>query len=600
MQKPNVVLDILSKRSKDGKDIDQIYRCMYNPEWYLLAYNRLAKTVNSHDVDIVDGMSLKRITCIVDEMKFERYKWKDSKVITTYKSGFKQLLLPDWRDKLVQEVMYMLLYAIYEPKFSDASHGYRHGRGVHTALTRIRQKGNATEYFIKGDISRCYEMIDHKILLNILSKTIKDGRFIELVRKMLRAGRFGDDLTYGKSYSGIPIGGKLSSLLLNIYLNELDSYIDRTVCIEFNQLSKRPINKVYGQIRSKIEYRLQQLRVITDIDKIKKFTSEIKTLRKELRNTPSKCSIKDTTYRRLIYTRYADDWIICFVGTYKEAQSISNRIQYFLKDQLKLKIEQDRCQINKANKVPTRFLGYDIITQWDDTKIGPNNQRSLSGSIGFLIPKEVIIRKRSTYMKHNKPIHLSQCIHDSVFDIIQSYQWTFSNFCQYYKFARNQHLLNVLKWVMRTSLAKTLAAKLKISVTKVFKRFSGTRTVNGFTYKVLMTSITSATGSTYIAYFGAVPLRRQIALNTAVIKDINDIFYQTRTALSDRLMRNVCEICGSTNDIQIHHIHHMKDVQNDKSIFSKKMIAMNRKTLAVCKDCHWKIHNGSYDDRKLR
>ena len=203
-------------------------------------------------------------------------------------------------------------------------------------------------------------------------------------------------------------------------------------------------------------------------------------------------------------------------------------------------------------------------------------------------------------MKNNKPIHLSQCIHNSVFDIIKSYQWVFADFCQYYKFARNQQLLSKLKFIMRASLAKTIAAKLKTSTTKVFKRFSGTKTVDGFTYKVLMTSITSVNEITHIAYFGAIPLKRQIALNSAIIKDVTDIFYPIKTEFSNNLKYDRCEICGSTNDIQIHHIHHLKDVQKDKPIFYKKMIAITRKTIAVCKECHRKIHNGSYDDRKLR
>ena len=600
MQKPNIVLDILNKRSIENNDIDILYRYMYNPEWYLLAYEKLAKNVKKVDIESIDGMSMKRINDIVEEMKFERYKWSKVQEVTTKKnSGFKSLVLVEWRDKLVQEVIYMILSAIYEPKFLEASHGYRPNRGVHTALTRIRQKGQACEYFIKGDISRCFESIDHTILLNILRKTIKDGRFIELIRKMLKAGKFGNDFEYDKTYSGVPIGGKLSPLLANIYLNELDQYIEDTIVKEYNREDKRPMNKLYNQIKSKIEYREKKLKTIIDNEQYELIKSDIKLLRKELRKVPSKASIEETSFRRLSYVRYADDWLITFTGTFNEAKEILSSIRIFLKDNLKLDLNDDKCRINKADKVPIRFLNYNIITQWDNNYIAHNNQRSLIGAIAFLIPNDVIIEKRKKYMKNNKPIHLAQCINNSVFDIIQTFQLEFKSFCQYYKFARNQQLLNTLKWIVRTSLAKTLSAKLKISVNKVFDKFKSTKTVDGYTYKVLSTKIISTNGKEYEAYFGAIPLKRQIACDNINIKDFKNIYYEKRTLLSQRLQNDICELCGSIENIEIHHIHHMKDIARNKSEWAKKMSAMNRKTLAVCHNCHVKIHNGSYNDRKL-
>ena len=271
---------------------------MYNPEWYILAYNTLTKTnKDNNDANTIDKRYLNRINSIVNEMKFERYKWKDLKTATTDNRGFNQLLVSDWRDKLVQEVIYMILHVIYEPKFSDTSHGCRPDRGVHTALTRIRQKCCATEYFIKGDISNCYKTVNIKILLDILKKTIKDGRFIRLVDKMFRAGRFDYNSRCDKSYSGVPIANKLSSLLLNIYLNELDNYIHGAFDKKFNQLERRPMNKEYLKVKCKIEYRLKQLKTISNADKIEKFKSEVKNLKKQfLPNVQSKIQVIDDLF----------------------------------------------------------------------------------------------------------------------------------------------------------------------------------------------------------------------------------------------------------------------------------------------------------------
>lgn len=328
---------------------------------------------------------------------------------------------------------------------------------------------------------------------------------------------------------------------------------------------------------------------------------KVKEMRKQLRKMHSKLPIEKTTYRRFAYTRYADDWIVTFTGTFDEAKQIMNSIRIFLKNSLNLELSDEKCFINKANKVQIRFLGYNIITQWDNNKISNGRYRALTGQIGFLVPQDVIIEKRRKYTSNGKPIHLPYRLQDSVFDIIRMYQQELIGFSQYYKFARNQKDISTVKFYMQVSLVKTIAAKLKISAAKVYKRFKGTKIVDNYTYKVLCTTIASSDNKReYTAYFGAIPLKRKIAIDSERIKDKIFNTNVTRVSLSCRLQNNVCELCGATEDIEIHHIHHLKDIKNNKSEYAKKMIAMNRKTLAVCKKCHVKIHNGTYDGCKLR
>ena len=609
MQKPEVVLNILNARSLNNSEIKDIYRCLFNKEWYLLAYNKLYKNDGALTPGItdetVDGMSLKRIDEIINEMFKEKYKWHKSRSVNIPKKngGFRTLSVGEWRDKLVQEVMRMILSAIYEPKFSEASHGFRAGRGCHTALHRIWLNSKACEFFIEGDIVKCFDSIDHEILLNILRKTIKDNRFIELIRKMLKAGKFGKDFVYGKTYSGTPQGGVLSPLLANIYLNEFDQFIEKKILPQWNSNNERERNPKYKEISKKIEYAEKKLKREHCRTPREEVIAELKVLRKQLRSIPSTERISKSKYRRLSYTRYADDWIIGFTGTFNEAKQIKEDIRNFLDKELKLQLSEEKTKItsSKDEKHPARFLGYHIITQWNNNLIY-NGRRSLCGEIALMIPADVIAKKKSQYISNNKIVHAPQLLHMSVFDIIKIFQSRYRGLHQYYKFARNQEILNDLKYVMETSLVKTIANKLQITVKQVYKKYKSTKEVDGFTYKILSEIITNnKTGKSYQAYFGALPLKRQAFTRNSVIDDINnDILYSNRSTLSQRLLNNICEVCGSDENVQIHHIKHMKDIKANKSEWARKMIAMHRKTLAVCHNCHQRIHNGTYDGQSLR
>ena len=590
MQEPSIILDILKTRSSKNYEIKDIYHYLYNEKFYIKAYKNLINT----EKEIITK-ELKRIHSIIEEMKFERYVWKKTIDPKETYGGMSNLLVPEWQDKLVQEVLRMILSAIYEPKFSDASHGFRPNRGCHTALARVYQKGQASEFFIKHDIINCFESIDHTILLNILKRDIKDGRFIELIRKMLKAGKFGNDFVYGKTYSGTPQGGVLSPLLANIYLNEFDQWVENTLVPKWNVGKNRPASREYHTLVNRI-YNKNKLYNSTKDESLKQ---ELKTLRKKLRSISAKKSIEEYDYRRFAYTRYADDFLITFTGTFDEVNIIDKEIKEYLTNVLKFDINEDERPILKADKYPVRFLGYNILVQKSNTRI-KHGQRSITGQIGFFVPDDVIRDKIRKYSKNGKPIHLPYRMNDPEIDIIRTYQSELRGIAQYYKFARNQYALTKLKYVMEVSLVKTLANKLKIHCTKVYKKFKSTQVVNGCTYKVLKATVINGT-KIYSSYFGGVPLRRKTTFVKESIDDniINTNNTKSRSSLSTRLLNNVCELCGSTKDIEMHHIRALKDIRKNKSLWAKKLSAMNRKTIAVCKECHNKIHNGTYDGRKL-
>ena len=194
MQTAEVVLGVLRERGRKGLPFTQLYRQMFNKDLYLLAYGNIYSNQGAMtpgvSAETADGMSEGKIDQIIEAMRHERYRFSPARrVYIPKKNGkLRPLGLPSWSDKLVGEVVRLLLEAIYEPRFSDRSHGFRKGRGCHTALREIRETWTGTTWFIEGDISDCYGSFDHEILLGILAEKIHDQRLLRLIRHMLKAG----------------------------------------------------------------------------------------------------------------------------------------------------------------------------------------------------------------------------------------------------------------------------------------------------------------------------------------------------------------------------------------------------------------------------
>src|SRR5690349_15858354 len=218
MQEAAVVLSILRERGRKGLPLTQLYRQMFNKDLYLLAYgniysNQGAMTPGASE-ETADGMSGQKIDRITELMRYERYRFAPARRIYIPKKNgrLRPLGLPSWSDKLVGEVVRLLLEAYYEPQFSDYSHGFRKGRGCHTALREIRETWTGTVWFIEGDISDCFGSFSHEILLGMLAEKIRDNRFLRLIRNMLKAG-YMEDWQHHDTLSGTPQGGVVSPVL---------------------------------------------------------------------------------------------------------------------------------------------------------------------------------------------------------------------------------------------------------------------------------------------------------------------------------------------------------------------------------------------------
>ncbi len=395
MQNAETVLSVLRERGRRGLPCDELYRQLFNPQLYLLAYGRIysnrgAMTPGATG-ETVDGMSLGKIGRIIDALRHERFRPSPARrVYIPKKNGRRRPLgLPSWTDKLVGEVVRMLLEAYYEPQFSDRSHGFRPGRGCHTALTEVAKTWTGTTWFIEGDIADCFGSLDHEVMVKTLAERIHDGRFLRLVRNMLRAGYL-EDWEWNATLSGAPQGGVVSPILSNIYLDRLDSFVVATLIPEYTRGAHRAPNPAYGRVTQAI----RRARGRGDRD-------TVRTLRKQQRALPS-VDPDDPGYRRLRYIRYADDHLLGFTGPKAEAEEIKRRLAEFLRDDLKLELSADKTLITHARTGAAKFLSYEITVQHSDTKT-TRGRRSINGGIGLRVPAAMVNAKRAQYLQRGKP-----------------------------------------------------------------------------------------------------------------------------------------------------------------------------------------------------
>jgi group II intron reverse transcriptase/maturase len=299
MQDAETVLNVLRERGRRGLPCTELYRQLFNPSLHELAHGRIyanhgAMTPGA-DGETADGMSLARTTRIIDALRHERYRFQPVKRTWIPKKNGKlrPLGLPSWSDKLVGEVIRLLLEAYYEPQFSGRSHGFRPGRGCHTALREVEDVWTGTTWFIEGDISDCFGSLDHEIMVSILAEKISDNRFLRLIRNMLKAGYL-EDWEWNATLSGVPQGGVISPVLSSIYLARLDTFAETVLIPEYTRGTVRRMNPDYAKVTKAIGIAFQR-----------GDRAAARRLRVQRRAIP-RGDPRDPRYRRLRYIRYAD------------------------------------------------------------------------------------------------------------------------------------------------------------------------------------------------------------------------------------------------------------------------------------------------------
>jgi group II intron reverse transcriptase/maturase len=586
MREAATVLDVLRERGRRGLPLERLYRQLFNPQLYLLAYGRLYSNKGAMtpgpDGETVEGMSLGKIGRIIDALRHERFRFKP--VRRTYipkKNGKKRPLgLPSWSDKLVGEVIRLLLEAYYEPQFSDRSHGFRPGRGCHTALSEVATRWPGTTWFIEADIADCFGSLDHEIMLSTLAGDIHDGRFLRLLRNMLQAGYL-DDWVWHETLSGAPQGGVASPILSNIYLHRLDKYVETVLIPEYTRGASRAPNPDYQEV----EKQLVRARRRGD-------RPTVRALRQQRRSLPSK-DPGDPGFRRLRYVRYCDDHLLGFTGPKAEAEEIKIRLATFLREELNLELSQEKTLITHARTGAARFLGYEITVQHADHKI-TGTRRSINGTVGLRVPRDVIKAKSAPYLKLGKPERRNQMVNADDHTIVRTYGAQYRGLVQYYLLAGDVYRLNRLEWVMKTSMLKTLACKHDSTVTKMADRYKTTIATPYGPRRCFEVNIERTGRTPLTARFGGIPLRRK---RNAVLTDrVPAPVAARRKELVTRLLAGRCELCKHTGaTVDVHHVRTLADLDqpgHPQPAWDQLMAKKRRKSLIVCADCHAAIHSG--------
>lgn len=537
-----------------------------------------------------DGMSLEKIDAIIEALRYERYQWLPAR--RTYipkKNGKKRPLgMPVWSDKLVQEVIRLILEAYYEPQFSEHSHGFRPERGCHTALREIHHQWKGTTWFIEGDISQCFDKLSHELLIETLNEHIHDGRFINLMRELFDAG-YMEDWTYNQTLSGVPQGGIISPILANILLDKLDKFVETDLIPKYTRGVKRKLNMKYIHLM-KNSLRQRQRGNAEKAEELRKLAQTLPTQ-----------DMNDPEYRRLKYVRYADDFLLGFIGPKKEAEEIKEQLGEFLRNELKLELSVAKTLITHARTEAARFLGYEITIIQEDgkqtvrqTEKGLKTKcRNVNSKPGLHVPRDVIMEKCRQYMRGTKAIHRAELSHESDYTIIMKYQLEFRGIANYYRLAYNMHTLGRLKWIMERSLTMTLAHKFKVSVPKIYEKYGAMLEIDGKEYKGLQVTIPRQDKKPLIATWGGVSLSWDI---NATLEEQPSTVYTGHSELVQRLLAGYCELCGATENIEVHHVRAMKDLHRypgrEKPEWVKRMIALKRKTMPLCRTCHEDVTYG--------
>lgn len=602
MRNPEIILNTLAKKTKQQNyKFERIYRNLYNPEFYIMAYGKIASKSGNLTPGVsnetIDGFNLTKIEKLIDSLKAESYQPKPVKrVYIPKKNGKKRPLgIPSFIDKLLQEVIRMILEAIYEGEFSSSSHGFRPNRSCHTALGEISNTFTGSKWFIEGDISSFFDAIDHHILIRLLSKKISDHRFLRLMWKFLRAGYL-ENWKFNKTYSGTPQGGIISPILSNIYLNELDKYMEEfKPTFEIGKTRKKDVN--YKRLESKMYWLRKKLKneqlTITERQEI---NNKLKNLHSQLIHLPYSDSF-DENYRRIKYVRYADDFIIGLIGSKKEAEHIKSEIQQFLKEKLKIELSIEKTLITHSSKF-AKFLGYHLVVSRDKTIKKDKNgvkKRYYSHNCHLYVPKETWINKLKeigalTIKQDGRwiPRHRTGLTYLSDIEILSTYNAEIRGIYNYFSLANNTNVFNSFMYVMRYSLFKTLAAKYKVTMPKIIRKHKQNgefiipyQTKYGTNYRLL--------------YNKGFPKRKFFNPPQEIDHLPNTIIYKGRTELTQRLLANKCEWCGKRDgQKEVHHIKKVKNL-NGKKQWEQVMIARRRKTMVLCHECHVRLHAGKLD-----
>jgi group II intron reverse transcriptase/maturase len=501
--------------------------------------------------------------------------------------GKRPLTISSPRDKMIQQAMYLILDAIFEPSFLNFSHGSRPNRGNHTALKAIKYQFNGVKWCIEADIKSNFPSISHEILLKLLKRRISCSKFLALIKNSLKAGFF-EDGKFKEANVGLFQGNITSPILNNVYLHELDLFMAE-LCASFNKGKTRRKSPIYRRI----SYLMGKE---TDPQSIKK-------LRRELWKVDSKDPL-DPNFKRLYYIRYVDDFVVGVVGSRKEAADSQEKIRSFLLDNLKLTLSEEKTLLTRFSKDFIFFLGVFIKGTWEKVKRvklikkqGVTRKVRITSRVVLHAPIKRIFEKATDngffFERFGKfvPTGVGRLINLDHADIISFYNSVIRGILNYYSFANNRKSLGSFVHGLKFSCARTLALKFKVRhASKVYRKFGGK-------LKCPDTGIELFIPSTFkpIKTFGC---------KEKVPDEV--LFKKWNNKLTKSNLFKSCIICGSGDHVEMHHVREIRDLKRKAAggkldWFTQQMAAINRKQAPLCSFHHKALHNNklTLEERQL-
>jgi len=605
MRNPIAVLKSLTGKSTDKSyRFQRLYRNLYNPEFYWLAYKNIYANKGSMtagvDGSTMDNMSEKRIGKIIASLQDHSYQPSPARreYIEKRNSDKKRPLgIPGADDKLVQEVVRMILESIFEPNFSKNSHGFRPKRSCHTALLHIQSTFKSTHWFVEGDIQACFDSFDHHVVIELLRRRIEDEPFIQLVWKFLKAG-YMEQWEHHPSYDGVAQGSGCSPILANIYLSELDDYMaGYKEDFDVGSAAQRQRNPAYQKADGKAAcFKKQGAGVWDTLDKSERQAraQHLKTLQAETRGIYSKV-VHDRTYKSVQYVRYADDFLIGVNGSRADALQVKADVRQFLAERLKLTLSEEKTKITHTSD-RARFLGYDITVSRSQETIKKRDgarQRAYSYTVVLLVPREKWVGKLLEYkamkiVRNNngkerfKAMHRNKLINCSDIAILSAYNAEIRGLYNFYSIAVNAFKIGRFANVMRHSMLKTFARKYQTYANIMKDRY--TRDGN-FTVEYM----TKSGVKQAVLYNGGFHRKKEaMPANVSALPQYKK--YDRPNSLRNRIRRGLCEMCDrKTDSISLHQVKSLKALKGN-NLWELLMLERRRKTLAVCPSCHTAIH----------
>ena len=577
-----------------------IFRILRNEDIWVLAYENLKGNKGSLTPGVtpstMDGMNMDRLRRLQQAVLAEKYEFNPVKQVMIPKPNGKlrPLGLPTANDKIVQEVIRMLLEAIYEPIFDKRSFGFRPNRGCHHALKHVEQTFRWVDYIIEGDIEGAYPTIDHRILCNLIKNRVTDSRFLNLITKSLNCGVMDKGLcTY--SSIGVPQGSIVSPILSNIYFHELDVWVTN---------KGKEINSPASKQKS-LEWKQSQYKIASTSKKMQsldKSSLEYKVLLKELkahRLLRSSLSSQKSQRIELVYVRYADDWMIGIAGSKLLAEQVKKEVTEFFSTTLQQSLNPSKTKLTNLRHGKASFLGYELflpanrptskVTSKGTTTIKRNNPM-----LRFDVPVDKIVNRliekgyayRTTLGVRPSSRARYTTLQDHV--IVSHFKSVYQGLSNYYSGCTNLSRLQYIHYLLHMSCAMTLAHRHRCSSAQIFKKHGKFITVS------IPTPDTGGSKKRSVSFpyrSGWSIIDRKWLINVRTV----DPFAISANTVSRSQLNQSCSVCNSFIKVEMHHVKHIRKRGFSYSGFTKEMALINRKQIPLCRECHMKVHKGLLD-----